>query len=110
MEGRAKRACEHALRGAEDMHLTALWKADDGIPYCVVHLLENAEDSAYGTNEQIAPTQHLTGVSGSLTQAAAYDLSAQGFTVQQVEQKHIAGDGSTIVSVRYTASRKTAGR
>ncbi len=86
----------------EDMHLTALWKADDGIPYCVVHLLENAEDSAYGTNEQIAPTQHLTGVSGSLTQAAAYDLSAQGFTVQQVEQKHIAGDGSTIVSVRYT--------
>ena len=94
----------------EDMHLTALWKADDGIPYCVVHLLENAEDRAYGTNEQIAPTQHLTGVSGSLTQAAAYDLSAQGFTVQQVEQKHIAGDGSTIVSVRYTASRKTAGR
>lgn len=86
----------------EDMRLTALWKADDGISYCVVHLLENAEDSAYGTNEQIAPTQHLTGTAGSMTQAEAYDLGAQGFTVQQVEQKRIAGDGSTIVTVRYT--------
>ena len=34
----------------EDMHLTALWKADDGIPYCVVHLLENAHQRANRTH------------------------------------------------------------
>lgn len=37
-----------------------------------------------------------------MTQAEPYDLSAQGFTVQQVEQKRIVGDGSTIVTIRYT--------
>ena len=86
----------------QDMRLTARWEANTDTPYCVVHLLENAEDSAYSSNEEIAPTQRMTGTTGRLTRARAYDLSAQGFTVQQVEQSPIAGDGSTIVTIRYS--------
>ena len=55
----------------QDMRLTARWEANTDTPYCVVHLLENAEDSAYSSNEEIAPTQRMTGTTGRLTRARA---------------------------------------
>ena len=76
--------------------LTAHWTAKNAVNYTVIHWLENADDDDYSYKE----SETLTGTAGELTEDAV-DNSYEGFTLDKVEQKEIAGDSSTIVNVYY---------
>ena len=76
--------------------LTAHWTAKNAVNYTVIHWLENADDDDYSYKE----SETLTGTAGELTEDAV-DKSYEGFTLDKVEQKEIAGDGSTTVNVYY---------
>ncbi len=71
------------------------WKAAD-TTYTVIHWQENADDNGYSYAES---DKDQPGASGAQTAARA--KSYPGFTAQAIEQKTIAGDGSTIVNVYY---------
>ena len=71
------------------------WKAAD-TTYTVIHWQENADDNGYSYAES---DEDQPGASGAQTAATA--KSYLGFTAQAIEQKTIAGDGSTIVNVYY---------
>ena len=75
--------------------VTAHWKANSKTEYTVIHWQENANDDGYSLKE----TETQKGKTGSETKAAAKEYD--GFTAQPIEQKTIAGDGSTIVNVYY---------
>ena len=79
----------------DDIKLTAKWKAKETVSYTVIHWLENADDTEYSYKE----SETKSGAAGNQTTATTkkYD----GFTAQTIEQQTIAGDGSTIVNVRY---------
>lgn len=76
--------------------LYAKWTAGTETKYTVIHFWENANDDGYSFKE----SETKTGTTGRTTNAVA--KSYQGFTVQPITQETIAGDGSTIVSVKYT--------
>lgn len=80
---------------SETAAVTAHWKADSKTEYTVIHWLENADDDNYTLEESVRET----GTTGTETNVAA--KSYKGFTAQTIEQKTIAGDGSTIVNVYY---------
>lgn len=76
--------------------VTAHWKANSKTEYTVIHWQENANDDGYSLKE----TETQNGKTGSETKAAAKEYD--GFTAPQtIEQKTIAGDGSTIVNIYY---------
>ena len=75
--------------------VTAHWKANSKTEYTVIHWLENADDDGYSSKD----IEKKTGATNSRTNAKAKSYS--GFTAQTIEQKTIAGDGSTIVNVYY---------
>ena len=79
----------------ETTTLYAKWTENGNTSYTVIHWLENADDDGYSYKE----SETKTGTTGSTTQAKA--KSYDGFTVQTITQETIAGDGSTIVSVKY---------
>ena len=80
----------------ENIELKAHWTAQDGVKYTVIHWLENADDDGYSYEE----SETKTGTTGGQTNAKA--KSYTGFTAQTITQETIKGDGSTIVSVKYT--------
>ena len=82
--------------------LTAHWTEKKDVQYTVIHRLENADDDGYSYKE----SERLTGTAGELTEDAV-DKSYEGFTLEKVEQKEIAGDGSTIVNVYYKRNMYT---
>ena len=71
------------------------WVAKNAVSYTVLHMLENADDDDYST-ESIETKNGATG-----EQTAATAKSYPGFTAQTITQQTIAGDGSTIVTVKY---------
>ena len=71
------------------------WEAAN-TTYTVIHWQENADDNGYS---YVASDEKQLGASGAQTAARA--KSYPGFTAQAIEQKTIAGDGSTIVNVYY---------
>ena len=75
--------------------VTARWKANSKTEYTVIHWQENANDNEYSSKD----IEKKTGATNSTTNARAKSYS--GFTAQTIEQKTIAGDGSTIVNVYY---------
>ena len=75
--------------------VTARWKANSETEYTVIHWQENANDDEYSSKD----IEKKTGATNSTTNARAKSYS--GFTAQTIEQKTIAGDGSTIVNVYY---------
>ena len=76
--------------------VTAQWTESSNTQYRVFHWQENANDDGYSLKE----TETQNGKTGSETKAAAKEYD--GFTAPQtIEQKTIAGDGSTIVNVYY---------
>lgn len=79
----------------ESVTLTAKWQGNDNTQYKVIHWQENVDDNKFSFKE----SETKTGTTGDLTAAAA--KSYDGFTDQTIEQKSIAGDGSTIVNVYY---------
>ena len=85
----------------ESITLTASWTANSTTQYTVIHWQENANDDKYSFKE----SETKTGTTGAETKAAA--KSYNGFTVQTITQKTIAGDGSTIVNVYYKRNTYT---
>ena len=75
--------------------VTAHWKANSKTEYTVIHWQENADDDNYTLEESVRET----GTTGTETKAQAKNY--EGFTAQEITQKTIAGDGSTIVNVYY---------
>ena len=75
--------------------VTAHWEANSETEYTVIHWQENADDDGYSSKD----IEKKTGATNSTTNAKAKSYS--GFTAQTIEQKTIAGDGSTIVNVYY---------
>lgn len=80
---------------SETATVTAHWKASNKTEYTVIHWQENADDNEYSSKD----IEKKTGATNSTTNAKA--KSYLGFTAQTIEQKTIAGDGSTIVNVYY---------
>lgn len=80
---------------SETATVTAHWKANSETKYTVIHWQENANDNEYSSKD----IEKKTGATNSTTNAKAKSYS--GFTAQAIEQKTIAGDGSTIVNVYY---------
>ena len=80
---------------SETATVTAHWKANSKTEYTVIHWQENADDNGY----TLVKDDTQTGTTGEQTNAEA--KSYEGFTAQTIEQKTIAGDGSTIVNVYY---------
>lgn len=76
--------------------LYAKWKETGNTSYTVIHWLENVDDDKFSFME----SETKTGITGELTKATA-KKSYDGFNVRGIEQKTIAGDGSTIVNVYY---------
>ena len=77
---------------SETATVTAHWTASNNTKYTVIHWQENADDDNYTLEESVRET----GTTGTETNVAA--KSYTGFTAQTIEQKTIAGDGSTIVN------------
>ena len=75
--------------------LYAKWRENGNTSYTVIHWLENADDDGYSYKE----SETKTGTTGGTTRATAKIYT--GFTAQTITQETIAGDGSTIVSVKY---------
>ena len=76
--------------------LYAKWTEDTNTSYTVIHWLENADDDGYSADTKVDTKYGKTGA-----ETAASARSYTGFTAQTITQKAIAGDGSTIVSVKY---------
>lgn len=75
--------------------LYAKWTENGNTRYTVIHWLENADDDGYSYKA----SETKTGTTGGQTNATAKNYD--GFTAQTITQETIAGDGSTIVSVKY---------
>ena len=80
--------------------VTAHWKADSETKYTVIHWQENADDNEYSSKD-IEIKSGTTGAKTAATAKSSKDEDYQGFTAQKIEQKTIAGDGSTIVNIYY---------
>jgi len=80
--------------------VTAHWKASSNTKYTVIHWQENANDNKYSSKD-IEIKSGTTGAKTAATAKSSKDEDYQGFTAQKIEQKTIAGDGSTIVNVYY---------
>ena len=66
------------------------------IQYTVKHMQENLNGKGYTQ----ADVETLTGTTGTQTKAVAKVY--EGFTAQEIQQQKIAGDGSTVIEIRYT--------
>ena len=73
----------------------ANWIPKNSVKYTVLHMQENANDNGYSTKD----IETKLGEAGFHTDAKA--MSYQGFTAQNITQQTIAGDGTTIVTVKY---------
>ena len=71
------------------------WIPEGNVQYTVLHMQENADDDGYSTKD----IETKSGQAGFHTDAKA--MSYQGFTAQTITQQTIAGDGTTIVTVKY---------
>lgn len=80
--------------------VTAHWKANSETKYTVIHWQENADDNEYSSKD-IEIKSGTTGAKTAATAKSSKDEDYQGFTAQKIEQKTIAGDGSTIVNIYY---------
>jgi len=80
--------------------VTARWTAGSNTKYTVIHWLENANDDEYSSKD-IEIKSGTTGAKTAATAKSSKDEDYQGFTAQKIEQKTIAGGGSTIVNVYY---------
>ena len=84
--------------GASDITFVANWLPGTGTLYKVEYYLQNMDGSDYERIDD--DCQNLVGTTGELTVATAKEY--EGFTVEDITQKEIAPDGSTVVPVYYT--------
>ena len=86
-----------------DITLYAKWDPVGGVSYTVQHYQQNINDDNYTIVS--GAIQTLNGTTGQLTTATANAYA--GFEPLPIEQKTIAGDGSTVVEVKYKRKRIT---
>ena len=86
-----------------DITLYAKWDPVGGVSYTVQHFQQNINDDDYTIVS--GATQTLSGTTGQLTTATANGYA--GFEPLPIEQKTIAGDGSTVVKIKYKRKRIT---
>ena len=85
--------------------LKAHWTAGTNTKYTVIHWLENADDEGYTYYKS---ETDKTGTTGALTSATAITFTdSEYYELQTIEQQTIAGDGSTIVNVKYDRKEYT---
>lgn len=87
---------------ANDVTLTAQWKADDRADYLVQYWLENANDNNYSYDSSVtknaAPGTVITKVD---------DKSYTGFKYDHTDGATVAADGSSVVNVYYKRNTYT---
>lgn len=83
--------------GSSDITFVANWLPGTGTLYKVEYYLQNTDGSDYERIDD--DSQNLVGTTGELTAAVAKEY--EGFTVEEIAQKEIAPDGSTVVPVYY---------
>lgn len=87
---------------ANDVTLTAQWKADDRVDYLVQYWLENANDNDYSYDSSVtktaAPGTVITKVD---------DKSYTGFKYDHTDGATVAADGSSVVNVYYKRNTYT---
>ncbi len=87
-----------------EVTFTAVWK-NSGAPYLVEHAFEGL-DGKFVVDP--SKTQTKYGKPGESTRAEAWDeKEIPGFTAQTEEQKTIAADGTTVVTIRYVRGSYT---
>lgn len=79
--------------------LKAVWTPRSDIVYTVKHLQENLNNDDFTLKE----SESKTGKTG--TKTAATVKPYQGFTAGEITQITIAGDGSTVVEIRYSRNK-----
>lgn len=79
----------------KNITLVAKWTLNP--KYTVEHWLQNIDDDDYVCKQ--SDSQQLYGKAGSMTTATAKNYP--GFTAQQIEQRVIQPDGSTVVKIKY---------
>ena len=82
---------------SENFEVWAKFTANTDTPYTVKHLQQDVAGDGY--TEVTADRENKTGTTDTQTTAAA--KAYEGFTAQTVTQGNIAGDGSTVVEIRY---------
>ena len=81
-----------------DITLYAKWDPVGGVSYTVKHFQQNIDNDDYPTVP--SATQTLSGTTGQLTTATANNYA--GFEpLLPIEQQTIAGNGTTVVKVKY---------
>ena len=83
---------------AENVTITGSFTANSNTEYTVRHHFQNILDDAYDADTAML-SETLSGTTDTLTAAAAKTVA--GFTAQSFQQKNIAGDGSTVVEIKY---------
>lgn len=86
-----------AKNSTGDRSYVATWTPNANTAYAVEHYFQNVEGDGYTLDA--AKTQSLSGTTDAETSAVALEVA--GFTAKAVSQKMIAGDGSTVVEIRY---------
>jgi len=84
-----------------DQTLTARWAANTNTAYAVRHIRQ-ALDGTYPTDGNLVETEAKTGTTGQTTAAEARTYT--GFAAGAVTQGTVAGDGSTVVEIKYARS------
>lgn len=86
-----------AKNSTVDRSYVATWTPNANTAYAVEHYFQNVEGDGYTLDA--AKTQSFSGTTDAETSAVALEVA--GFTAKAVSQKMIAGDGSTVVEIRY---------
>lgn len=81
---------------AQDKTYTATFTPNSNTPYVVEHYLQQ-DDGSYVLNTR----EELSGTTGQTANVTLKDFSEQGYSEGQYAALTIAGDGSTVVKVRY---------
>lgn len=79
----------------KNITLVAKWTLNP--KYTVEHWLQNIDDDDYVCKQ--SDSQQLYGKTGTMTSATAKNYS--GFTAQEIEQRVIQPDGTTVVIIKY---------
>lgn len=87
---------------ANDVTLTAQWKADDRVDYLVQYWLENANDNDYSYDSSVKKTAAPGTVISKVD-----DKSYTGFKNDHTDGATVAADGSSVVNVYYKRNTYT---
>lgn len=85
--------------GTKNLTFTALWNANNGIPYAVKHIRQQLDDN-YPSEGELVEYVYMTGTTDEYTAAQAKNY--EGFTARSYSQARVAADGSTVVEIRYS--------